>query len=232
MGQAGQVSGSGRAGEENLEWMHHRMELIIKKLTFRQGHLRQGAELHNVTCLPHVRMLRQQHREERAGMRRGPYDRHVAWAGPPAFDDPEVPALEDYLAHHAKHAARRRAQPAVAAADAPPADEDEAAEGDDLAEDEEVAAALDDLIADGAMADDEPADASGAADGEPADASGGEEAEQHPAKRARRQAVPWWEIPDPRQPSAGSAAGAGAAGAAGAGAEAAEFDPSDMFGEG
>eukprot|EP00661_Eupelagonemidae_sp_cell13_P003495 gene3495-463_t len=34
----------GRGSEENLEWLHHRLELIMLKMTYRQGHLRQGDE--------------------------------------------------------------------------------------------------------------------------------------------------------------------------------------------
>ncbi len=199
----------GRAGEEYLEWMHHRMELIIKKLTFRQGHLRQGAELHNVGCLPHVRKLRADHAAAREALKRGTYERHVEWAGPPRFDRPEVPALEEYVERHAGRGGVCRDRPEPAADE----DEDEAGEGDTLHQDAEVRDALAAVIADGGMADDEPVSD---ADGEVGGAAAGAAAPL-PGKRQRRQAVPWWDEPD--LPSAGGAAGAaGVAGGAAGGA--------------
>ena len=82
---------TGRSGEENLQWMHYQLELIMKKLTFRQGHLRQAVELHNVTCLHEIRLLRFQMSD-----RRGTYQRHSPWRGPGEFHMRGV-SLWEYL---------------------------------------------------------------------------------------------------------------------------------------
>ena len=87
--------------------------------------------------------------------------------GPPTFDRPEVPELDEDLAHRAKKRRLRAARLERRSGDNEP-DEDEVGECDEIDADPEADAAIEEIIADGGLLEDElDADDGDAGPGEP-----------------------------------------------------------------